>query len=458
MDKMRLITSLKLTLVFLAATTIALRLYTLKLFMSSVLQPVELKPIIDYKNNGNIVVRDPAEITPELEQMPESESDRKPKIKPKPKLIIHVGPQKTGSTSIQTLLSRNQDALQNDNYTIIEFSFRQIGVVYRDCFIAKSDCEKWDILMGQFDDAYAKHNGIIWSNEELVNLPMNTFTIPLWRKFLDRWDVQILVFYRPFHQWLYSMYLQQRKSSMFKSGNNKWTQAFYFIDEVKNFPEWLDDHIKPNSVNLRDTMAVKASFEELYGSNRVRVLDMMAPHGVEMEFLDNDIVNSVQARDIFKSNNKPQKQNQASLQVIEWMDTDLIIVEGHRQQIGDLGNIGYQGFRRTRRIKLEAKLKEWNMTTADLPTVCVSKQQEDWLWNRTLYAQNMFSRYPMPEEELRSQFNIDRKKWCGVDARAVLQNSTWKEYLSSCEFRKKGCDVNKRKVSFKRRKHQSSMK
>jgi len=175
-----------------------------------------------------------------------------------------------------------------------------------------------------------------------------------------------------------------------------------------------------------------------FGSDRVHILDMMAPHGVEIEFLGNNIVNAVQAREAVERGTKPNKKNLASSSVIDRMDVDHIVVEGHMQHLADLGR---NDLRKTSRIKFEAKLKEWNMTTGDLPRVCPSQEQEEWIWRRTLYAQRMLSRYQIPEEELWEDFSINRKKWCGVDALAVLKNSTWREYLSSCEFLKIGCNT-----------------
>jgi len=313
------------------------------------------------------------------------------------------------------------------------------------CFLIENDCGLWDSLLERLNDAYKKNNNVILSNEELVNLPINNFTIPLWRNLLYRWDIQILIFYRPFHQWTYSMYVQHRKSLMYRSGGDLWIEHFGRQIEVKNFPEWLEDHIMSNSVDLRDTMAVKVFFEELYGINRVHVLDMITPHGLETEFFGNNVVNAVKALKVFKKIGEVPKENPASLLVLERMDTDLIIVQGHRQHLGNLGR--HKGMRNTSRIKLEAKLIEWNMTTADLPRVCVSKEQEDWLWNKTLHIQKMFSHYPLSEEELQNQFDVDRKKWCGVDARTILNNSTWKDYLSSCEFTKIGCNTDEHNTS-----------
>jgi len=363
--------------------------------------------------------------------------------KPKPKLILHVGPQKTGTTSIQYLLEEDQDvraALLEDNYTVVHFNFRQIINTQRNCFLTEgSNCILWDELVHRFDDAYEKGNSVILSVEELSNLKMNDFTKSLWQSLLDKWDIQVLLFYRPFHEWIYSMYVQHRKSLMYRSGQDRWIEHFGRCEEVKNFPEWLEDYISSNLVNLRDTIAVKASFEELYGSKRVHVLDMLSPHGIELEFLGNAVVNAVQAYGVVKRTGTRHKHNTQSAEVLGRLDTDLIIVQAHRRHYGDLGY--HTGGRNTARIKLEAKLKEWNMTTTDLLRVCVTKQQEDWLWKRTLHAQKMLSKYPILEEELSKQFALNRNKWCGVNAKILVKRPKFQRYLNSCEFQRQGCNM-----------------
>jgi hypothetical protein len=80
-------------------------------------------------------------------------------------------------------------------------------------------------------------------------------------------------------------------------------------------------------------MAVKATFEELYGKDRVHILDMMTPHGVEIEFLSNPIINATHAVEMVKGKGELIKQNQALSLVLERMDTDLIMVHGHRERL-----------------------------------------------------------------------------------------------------------------------------
>jgi len=417
--------------VVVCAFLVMVRIHIMYSYVISHFNEPKTITIIDEEIHDNIITYSPSEI--------------KPKPKPKPKLILHVGPQKTASTTIQDLISYHvRSALLEENYTVVEFNFRRLKRLTKNCFLnspGERDCAIWDSLVDSFDNLQGGSNSFILSNEELANMPINNVTTPLWQNLLDKLDIQVLIFYRPFHQWIYSMYAQHRKNLMYRSGGDVWIEWFGRQEEVRNFPEWLEDHLSSNLVDLRDTIAVKNSFEELFGSDRVHVLDMMAPHGVEIEFLGNDIVNAVQARDVVERGEKQYTRyshvkNPASSFVLDRMDIDHIIVEGHRQHVGDLGR--YK-LRKTSRIKFEGKLKEWNMTTADLPRVCPSQEQENWLWDRTIYLQRLFSRYPLPEEELRREFSINRKKWCGVDALAVLKNSTWREYLSSCEFSKIGC-------------------
>ena len=436
--------NMKYSFAFVSIVALVVRVHIISLYAS--LQSQHVNPVLFLEDTtlANAINHDSLDATSKSKSKPKPS----PKSNSKPKLIIHVGPQKTATTTIQLLIQQNaevRNALKKDNYIVISsFDYSKIRKVYNKCFLTQINCTMWDFFAKRLEDEHGENNNVIWSNEELVNLPMNNFTIPLWRSLLNRWNIQVLIFHRPFHQWIYSMYLQDRKRLMYRSGPNQWIDDFGHQSDIKHFTQWLRDHKKSNAVNLRDTMAVKATFEELYGSSRVHVLDMMASHGVEMEFLSNDIINAPHAVEAFERQGEQIKQNPALLKVIERMDTDLIIVQGHRQHLGDLS----QGSKRIeRRMKLESKLKELNMTTADLPTVCISKQQEDWLWDRTLHTQRMFSRHPLSEEELRSQFAIERKKWCDVNARALMWNSTWKDYLSSCEFQNIGCNADNHSIS-----------
>ena len=70
------------------------------------------------------------------------------------------------------------------------------------------------------------------------------------------------------------------------------------------------------------------------------------------------------------------------------MNTNLIIGQAHMHMLGNIGHVNSQ--RNRRRIKLEQKLKEWNKITVDLPRECTNKRSENWIWNRTFEAKEIF--------------------------------------------------------------------
>ena len=226
---------------------------------------------------------------------------------------------------------------------------------------------------------------------------------------------------------------------MYKSSHDRWNEEYSDgVDKEKSFPDWFQGHWDSNFEAMRDTMSTKAYFDNIFGSDRVHVLDMLAPHGVESELLCNNVLNAVHGCEALTQEMRKKKFTKKAHNLSDFiaskLDTDLIISEAYRQKLGDLGSE-----RATSREKLEAKLIEWNMISADLPKVCVSQEQESWLWNRTLYSNKMLSRNPLTEEKLQGAFTISRKKYCSVDTYAVLQNSIFRQYLSSCEFKKNGC-------------------
>jgi len=365
----------------------------------------------------------------------------------KPKLILHVGPLKSATTTIQSILKDRdmRSALLKDKYHVVNFGVEKLKRVLKDCFVKlpkESDCRLWHALVKSFDTAREANNSVIFSNEILSRLPINNMTLSLWKNLLVRWDIKVFIVHRPFDQWIQSLYVQYRKNTMYQSGLGRFRQDFLYSereDKEKIFPDWFQWHLDSNfgTYNdtifgtFRDTIATKIYYDNLFGSNRVYILDMLASDGVEVEFFCNANINAVHGCESFRKKGKKIIENSSEF-ISYKLDTDLIITEAHRQNLGDLDS-----HRVKARDKLETKLIEWNMTSSDLPKACVSQEQESWMWNRTVYSNKMFSFNPLPEKKLQAEFAINKKKFCSVDAYAVLKNSTWREYLLSFKFKNK---------------------
>lgn len=109
----------------------------------------------------------------------------------KPKLILHVGPFKTASTAIQSILNKKniRSALLEDKFVVVDFDYRKFGRLLEVCFLNNSrtsDCSLWDSLMKLFDTAHEANNNVILSVETLSMLPRNDKTISLLKSLLDQ--------------------------------------------------------------------------------------------------------------------------------------------------------------------------------------------------------------------------------------------------------------------------------
>ncbi len=125
---------------------------------------------------------------------------------------------------------------------------------------------------------------------------------------------------------------------------------------------------------------------------------------------------------------------------------DLIIVEAYFQGILSIG-------RHEAHTKLDEKMKKLNMTLLDLPHACVSDEEVDWIWNRTLVSEQMFgpgsgsgaslnaSNETVVDQsavvkELRRSWSekIHAKKFCSVDATAALKIDWFRAVFDDCTF------------------------
>ncbi|MGK3735357.1 MAG: hypothetical protein ACI90V_002197 [Bacillariaceae sp.] len=101
------------------------------------------------------------------------------KKKEKPKLILHVGPRKTATTTIQlsVLAMRNSDFskyLAEDDYEIVYNSWPDMIAIIEQCFLQlPGNCTMtgWDMLTSQLDVIHNKNKNAVITNEALSLVP-----------------------------------------------------------------------------------------------------------------------------------------------------------------------------------------------------------------------------------------------------------------------------------------------
>ena len=145
----------------------------------------------------------------------------------RPKLILHVGPPKTGTTSIQCGLARFSSKLaQMDNYYYmgmecdleeIQYDIQQqtgskpIAPFY-DLFtpIAYDHRDPPSNIMEKFEEHHRRKHNVIISSEKFSLLDDSEETLSHLRNLFpsDKWDVQVIVTYRRYYEWIPSMFYQ----------------------------------------------------------------------------------------------------------------------------------------------------------------------------------------------------------------------------------------------------------
>lgn len=191
-----------------------------------------------------------------------------------PTLILHVGPPKTGSTSIQDALRMSKRRLWNeDSYFYFQKAqneeTEQGSKASRDSEFKWNTLERqlkeqkhvdyWNDVSGILDHMLREGKNIIISAEELCfeRFPDNEFTWKTVLPTLKKWNVEIIVTYRRYYEWVTSWYYQSISNNLrFQASidlkpnfRDRYIQFETFLNQMlteahqlKNRGRWMDAH------------------------------------------------------------------------------------------------------------------------------------------------------------------------------------------------------------------------
>jgi len=204
--------------------------------------------------------------------------------------VIHVGPHKTGSSSIQGFIAANKfKILQNMDHYWIPLFFKKWKVVHLAVCLNKDaiertskdsltrfcnnfDIEVWKTHFEEFvvdiasrNNDGSPSNNILMSSEEFDRHKVD---IEWLQKTLEpEFEVRIVMYYRPFHHWLASYYNQLAKFPLGKGL------------EFPSMPDWLDQELEKRAE--QHTYKVYRRYSDFFPGN-VRVFNFdnpSVPHG-----------------------------------------------------------------------------------------------------------------------------------------------------------------------------------
>lgn len=378
----------------------------------------------------------------------------------KPTLVLHVGPMKTATTYLQTALLNNRDmikALREDNVTMgmSRFNYIQMNKLTQNCLsspINTTHCKDesiWKKYVSQLESEMANAGDqslILHSTEGYAKVPNNNFTVNRLRSLEQDLNVEVIIFYRRPAGWLPSMYYQHRKGDMFKSRGGRYLD--YTSRMPLTFPEYLEkkkdamvseqpyDHFK-----ARNTLDLALFFEQVF-PGKVQILDFYSPN-VGVEFVCKGL-SAHKACDVAKilAQKEVKKINTNSFLLF---DEDLLVTQAFENKLFH-PQTKVRINRHEATLKIQAYLdKQYRQDS--LPHICLSPQQQNWLWNTTLLMEDLLLKYnyaAKSEQVQEDNFHLESKKFCHIDATALLRDENMTSYLQSCEFIKENVTASTR--------------
>lgn len=396
----------------------------------------------------------------------------------KPKLIFHVGPRKTASTTIQQRILNKQfyshhkkegeggvlkgglkETLEEDNYYIIPFDYGKYNKVVENYFEKgpeKGDATMWRKLMGLYEEEYAQGHNVIHSIENMALIPKNDFTKGLYQALAEKWDVQVVVVYRPFHSWLPSFYTELRKTKIYQVVDKGayWTQPDRLTEP---FTTWLDSFTNTKEaweaywMKEGDPLGCVEWWSEVFGKDKIITIDLMhhAKNDIRFEFACKTLTDApkscARAEKRLRTTGKVMHLNSSPDRIL---DMDLLVQTAYDEGViprnvknlekvyptipRDLERGAVISRTASLRV-LEYKLMALNMTVHDLPKKCINDEQFDMIVERALATEEYMASQPVPKETIEEYVKTNHK-FCSVDTDAVFQNETLLEMLTSKDY------------------------
>ena len=395
-----------------------------------------------------------------------------------PRLILHIGPHKTGTSSLQCDLSHYQNELYRNA------SVAYLGRVYSNCVnrrnhrliegidtrslingcLSSTNCtekEVWKSLEDQVAYFSKRNTSIIISDEAFSRIPANNVNgrEMLYRLF-DRYypgRVYVVIYYRRYYEWMVSMWnegkpYQNTARHLYKEKFKKWppeggrtTQTFLSFMSNRNrlmtstTMKNYDPNAKTPYHDLADAQNIHLTrYLQKLWSNHSSIQLVLNSHEMKggdstVNFLRSvfptshavaDTLVKAKMSNAFTGRSNPSKS----------FEYDLLAVAAHKH--GLLVNIEIG--RPTVAALTEKHLLQFlNKTVDELPFQCLNDTQLRVFLNRSLeYEKQM---YPYQAEDITFQHKAafieasKKKKFCNIDHDKLLTDKAVQDFFSELQ-------------------------
>ena len=366
----------------------------------------------------------------------------------KPHLFLHVGPQKTASSTLQSTLdklSHLTNELKDDN-----FYYKHIAPEMGD-FDCETDqwggfhnCRASDTLKSLIRKARDEGKNLLLTDE---NLDEN-FVKGL-RDAIDDddWNVTVIVMYRRIHEWLLSWYNQINKTTNIDSKGNVLfnDEGIPFRTEHKHWPDhgginipdfstWYKEYTrywKPTElVDMHRSLKFYNIYNESF-KNNVRLYNMHNEGDLVTDFICN-IIGATNACEEYKKNVEVYKKEEENSSVD--LDHDIVAVHAYDQ--------GHIDKTLTRTEVAEAVTTYIKESGKIIPRKCdpeVTVQVRNWLVDSEKVMSGDRNWSKIKEDELLQVYEsyTNKGRLCDVDKDAILLDQDWLHFFHSLKGRER---------------------
>ncbi|KAG7338715.1 hypothetical protein IV203_037317 [Nitzschia inconspicua] len=385
-----------------------------------------------------VVIEQTVESPADSSSAEKSEGNTSVEMKTKPRLFLHVGPQKTGSSTLQSaldIMSRLTYHLDQDNLTYRHITPEEGDF---DCelgpwggFINCVVSEKLKKLISETRDA--GHN-LLLTDENLGD----RFVAPLRAAISDdEWDVTVIVMYRRVHEWLVSWYNQINKTTNLDSDGNILVDenGIPYREEHKHWPgkggayvpefsSWYKDYIKDWDPSELPSKHRSVEYYKLYYETFRDVVVLNMHEG-------GDFVTSFFC-DIIQASHSCQRLREKEIDLSEVnasvnLDHDILATFFYDQDLVD---------KALDRKEVVAAITQFISDSGNtIPRSCdASVIDQIFYWLVASEKIMMEGRWTeASEEELKKVFQayMNEGKLCDLDKEAVLRDEHWRTFFDA---------------------------
>ena len=368
------------------------------------------------------------------------ESDKSPQttgIASKPIAIVHVGPHKTGSSTIQQSLVSKRGSMEQDNYLVYpkEGRNRKETAFLAHCFVEDKSELHWvgcteegsgrskkrDDVVGEFESfvqsALDENQNIILSSEEF-DFPSFNFTA--FQSYLvPSFQVKVVMTYRRFYDYFISFYNQMLKNGQVRDENN------FFL----SFGDWVlsDDKIF-EIYQSQHTYEVYERYKQYDGDLSISVMNMhnsLNEQSIVADFFCNHVSDATNTCEVVtNSSDKTENPSKSSF-------LDRIFIDDLYRYYNGTSDILSQKNNR-------AKIVEKFLNMTSFPLRCPSAELKERLLSVSIKAEKALtaeSWYTSDDgiKSLMEDFEkkMNTTKFCVADVEQIVSTAEWQEFWGS---------------------------